>query len=107
MSSNIRKIGLQVEQQMLVQQRGILYLLTNARDDMGNYLYSAINWQAEGVSMDNIAAKIKTGKSILLVLKDKNAEDAMFYKLPANRYTQGVIEAFLAWNVLGKKSWGI
>ena len=80
-------------------------LLTNAREDMCNYLYSAINWQAEGVSMDNIA-KIKMVKSDLVGFeRQKKAEDAMFYKLPANRETQEIIEAFLAWNVLGKKSW--
>lgn len=84
---------------------GDVSLLTNAREDMCNYLYSAINWQAECVSMDNIF-KIKMVKSILVGFeRQKRAEDMMFYKLPANRITQGVIEAFLAWNVLGKKSW--
>lgn len=84
---------------------GNVVLLTNAREDMCNYLYSAINWQAEGVSMDNIT-KIKMVKSVLVGFdRQKRAEDAMFYKLPANRETQEVIEAFLAWNVLGTKSW--
>lgn len=80
-------------------------LLTKAREDMCNYLFSAINWQAEGVSMDNIA-KIKMIKSVLVGFdRQKKAEDAMFCKLPANRDTLEIIWAFLAWNVLGKRSW--
>lgn len=33
---------------------GNVVLISKAREDMCNYLYSAIDWQAEGVSMDNI-----------------------------------------------------
>lgn len=72
---------------------------------MCNYLYSAIDWQAEGVSMDNID-KIKKVKDRLIGFdRQKRGADQMFYKLPADRETQTVIEAFLEWNVLGKRSW--
>lgn len=37
--------------------------------------------------------------------RQKRGADQMFYKLPADRETQTVIEAFLEWNVLGKRSW--
>ena len=72
---------------------------------MCTYLYSAIDWQAEGVSMDNID-KIKKVKDRLVGFeRQKRGEDQMFYKLSANRETQAVVEAFLEWEVLGKRSW--
>lgn len=84
---------------------GNIVLISKAREDMCNYLYSAIDWQAEGVSMDNID-KIKKVKDRLVGFdRQKRGADQMFYKLPADRKTQAVIEAFLEWNVLGKRSW--
>lgn len=84
---------------------GNVVLISKAREDMCNYLYSAIDWQAEGVSMDNID-KIKKVKDRLVGFdRQKRGADQMFYKLPADRETQGVVEAFLEWNVLGKRSW--
>ena len=72
---------------------------------MCSYLYSAIDWQAEGVSMDNID-KIKKVKDRLVGFeRQKRGADQMFYNLPADRETQAVVEAFLEWNVLGKRSW--
>lgn len=84
---------------------GNVVLISKARENMCTYLYSAIDWQAEGVSMDNID-KIKKVKDRLVGFeRQKRGEDQMFYKLPANRETQGVVEAFLEWEVLGKRSW--
>ena len=84
---------------------GNVELLSHARNDICTYLYSAIDWQAEGVSMDNID-KIKKVKNRLVGFeRQKRGEDLMFYKLPANRETQTIIEAFLEWNVLGNGSW--
>ena len=84
---------------------GNVVLISKAREDMCSYLYSAIDWQAEGVSMDNID-KIKKVKDRLVGFdRQKLGADQMFYKLPADRETQGVVEAFLEWNVLGKRSW--
>ncbi len=84
---------------------GNVVLISKAREDMCSYLYSAIDWQAEGVSMDNID-KIKKVKDRLIGFdRQKRGADQMFYKLPADRETQSVIEAFLEWNVLGKRSW--
>lgn len=84
---------------------GNVVLISKAREDMCSYLYSAIDWQAGGVSMDNID-KIKKVKDRLVGFdRQKRGADQMFYKLPADRETQAVIEAFLEWNVLGKRSW--
>lgn len=84
---------------------GNVVLVSQAREDMCTFLYSAIDWQAEGVSMDNIE-KIKKVKNRLVGFeRQKQGQDMMFYKLPADRGTQSVIEAFLEWNVLGKRSW--
>lgn len=76
---------------------------TGVRDDISSYLYSAINWQCEGVSFDNIV-RTKTRKLIGFE-RQKRGEDNMYLMLPANRETQGIVEAFLAWNILGKESW--
>lgn len=73
------------------------------RDDICNYLYTAINWQCEGVSFDNFT-RTKTRKLIGFE-RQKRGEDKMFLMLPANRETQSIIEAFLAWRMLGKESW--
>ncbi|MFI3212846.1 MAG: ATP-binding protein [Eubacteriales bacterium] len=84
---------------------GNVVLISKAREDMCSFLYSAIDWQAEGVSMDNID-KIKKVKDRLVGFeRQKRGADQMFYKLPADRETQAVVEAFLEWNVLGKRSW--
>lgn len=84
---------------------GNVVLISKAREDMCNYLYSSIDWQAEGVSMDTIE-KIKKGKNRLVGFeRQKRGVDEMFYKLPADRETQAVVEAFLEWNVLGNRSW--
>ena len=84
---------------------GNVVLISKVRENMCTYLYSAIDWQAEGVSMDNID-KIKKVKDRLVGFeRQKRGEDQMFFKLPANRETQGVVEAFLEWEVLGKRSW--
>lgn len=84
---------------------GNIALISKAREDICNYLYSVINWQAEGVSMDNID-KIKKVKERLVGFdRQKRGADQMFYKLPADRETQSIVEAFMEWNVLGKRSW--
>ena len=84
---------------------GNVVLLSKAREDMCSYLYSAIDWQAEGVSMDNIDKIKKVRDRLIGFERQKRGADQMFYKLPADRETQDVIEAFLVWNVLGKRSW--
>jgi len=84
---------------------GNVVLISKAREEMCNYLYSAIDWQAEGVSMDNIDKIKKVKERLVGFERQKRGEDAMFYKLTADRETQGVVEAFLEWNVLGKRSW--
>lgn len=84
---------------------GNVVLLSKAREDMCSYLYSAIDWQAEGVSMDNIDKIKKVRDRLIGFERQKRGADQMFYKLPADRETQDVIEAFLEWNVLGKRSW--
>ena len=84
---------------------GNIALISKAREDICNYLYSAINWQAEGVSMDNIDKIKKVKERLVGFERQKRGADLMFYKLPADRETQAIVEAFLEWNVLGKRSW--
>ena len=53
--------------------------IRTAREDMGDYLISAINWQAEGVSIDNVskvkaAISGKSSKYKLIALENQTNE---------------------------------
>lgn len=83
--------------------------IRTAREDMGNFLMSAINWQAEGVSMDNVSkvkASIsgKASKYKLVALKNQTKGNG-YYILPANWDSLNVINAFIRWREFGNQSW--
>ena len=83
--------------------------IRTAREDMGDFLMSAINWQAEGVSMDNIS-KVKaaiSGKAskYKLVALENQTKGNGYYILPANWDSLNVINAFIRWREFGNQSW--
>lgn len=83
--------------------------IRTAREDMGDFLISAINWQAEGVSMDNVA-KVKasiSGKAskYKLVALENQTKGNGYYVLPANWDSLNVINAFIRWREFGNQSW--
>lgn len=79
--------------------------ITKARDEINKrFLISAINWQAEGVSLDNLN-KVKSTKDFIGFERQKRGAKDALVVLPANRETQGVMEAFLAYVTLGHGSW--
>lgn len=79
--------------------------ITKARDEINKrFLISAINWQVEGVSLDNLN-KVKDTIDFIGFERQKRTAKGALVMLPANRETQGVMEAFLAYVTLGNGSW--
>lgn len=78
---------------------------TVARDEINKrFLISAINWQIEGVSLDNLN-RVKATKDFIGFERQKRAAKNALTILPADRETQGLLEAFLAYVTLGNGSW--
>ena len=79
--------------------------ITKARDEINKrFLISAINWQIEGVSLDNLN-RVKATKDFIGFERQKRTTNNALVILPADRETQGVLEAFLAYVTLGNGSW--
>ncbi len=72
-------------------------------DEMPDYLFSAINWQAEGVSMDN-AKKVKDSTVLLVALEGQTKNEGL-YVLPATWNSINIVLAFIRWKEYGNKSW--
>lgn len=84
--------------------------IRTAREDMGEFLLSAINWQAEGVSLDNVS-KVKAAISgraskYKLVALENQTKGSGYYIFPANWDSLNVINAFIRWREFGNQSWG-
>lgn len=88
---------------------GVEGTIRTAREDMGDFLMSAINWQAEGVSLDNVS-KVKaaiSGKAskYKLVALENQTKGNGYYILPATWDSLNVINAFIRWREFGNQSW--
>ena len=78
-------------------------ILRAAQGDMCTYLFSSINWQAEGVSMDNIS-KVKASRSTLVMFENQT-KGSGFFVMPASWDSMNVISAFIRWREYGNQSW--
>lgn len=72
-------------------------------DEIPDYLYSAINWQAEGVTTNN-AKKVKESSLLFVALEGQTKNEGL-YVLPANWNSINIILAFIRWKEYGNKSW--
>lgn len=72
-------------------------------DEIPDYLFTAINWQIEGISMDN-ARKVKDSAVLLVALEGQTKKEGL-YVLPANWNSINIILAFIRWKEYGNKSW--
>ncbi len=72
-------------------------------DEMPNYLYTAINWQAEGISMDN-AKKVKDSSLLFIALEGQTKKEGL-YTLLATWNNLNILLAFIRWKEYGNKSW--
>lgn len=80
-------------------------ILRAAQGDMCDFLMSAINWQAEGISNDNIT-KIKNSSVRLVTFENQSKlRTPGFYTMPANWDSMNVISAFIRWREYGAQSW--
>lgn len=82
---------------------GISGILKKAHEDMCDFLLSAINWQAEGISMDNMS-KIKSTKTNLLMFANQT-KGTGFYTMPATWESMNIVMAFVRWREYGKSTW--
>ena len=65
--------------------------ITKARDEINKrFLITAINWQVEGVSLDNLN-RVKGTKDFIGFERQKRAVKNALVILPADRETQGSI----------------
>lgn len=79
-------------------------MMQQARDEMNRYVYNAMNWQIEGVSIDNISKF--TSKDFIEFERQSKKVGKALVTLPANPETQSVLEAFVAFVTLGDgKTW--
>ena len=93
--------GQQIDASANVGTSGVLRA---AIGDICDFLMSSINWQAEGISSDNMA-KIKASSVRLVIFENQTKKTAGFYVLPANWETSNVTSAFIRWREYGACSW--
>lgn len=80
-------------------------ILRAAQGDMCDFLMSSINWQAEGISNDNIT-KIKNSSVRLVTFENQSKlRNPGFYIMHANWDSVNVICAFIRWREYGSQSW--
>lgn len=80
-------------------------ILRTAQSDICDYLFSSIDWQAEGISSDNIT-KIKNSSVKLITFANQTKiKTPGFYIMPANWDSMNVISAFIRWREYGSQSW--
>lgn len=83
---------------------GVGGTIKTAQSDITSYIYSAINWQSEGISADNVD-KIKKSYKNNFVKLERQLKGEGFYTLMANWESVNVIMAFIRWREFGKESW--
>ena len=79
-------------------------MMQQSRDEMNRYIYNAVNWQIEGISVDNLSKY--TSKEFIGFERQNKKIDKSLIRLEASSETQSVLEAFLAFVTLGEgKTW--
>ena len=78
-------------------------VLRAALEDMNAFLFSAIDWQAEGISMDHVN-KVKKSSVKIVALENQTKGTGLYY-MPADIESVIVIGAFVRWRQCGKSSW--
>lgn len=78
-------------------------VLRAALEDMNAFLFSAIDWQAEGISMDHVN-KVKKSSVKIVALENQTKGTGLYY-MPADIESVIVIGAFVRWRQYGKSSW--
>lgn len=82
---------------------GTLGMLNRAYKNLNEYLRSAINWLAEGVSPDDVAKALGGTRRILEL--ERQSKGNGYYTLPATWESMNVLEVMIRWHEYGKESW--
>lgn len=80
-------------------------VLRKAQEDICDYLWSSINWQAEGISPDNVSKVKKSTVRLVTFENQTKIRNSGFYIMPANWESVTIISAFIRWRELGAQSW--
>ena len=79
-------------------------MMQQARDEMNRYIMNAMNWQIEGVSLDNISKF--TSRDFIEFERQTKKVGKSLITLQASPETQSVLESFVAFVTLGEgKTW--
>lgn len=79
--------------------------LNDARKNINNYLFNTIDWLSEGVSIDAMLKIRDTGNKLLVAFERQTMKSDAVITLPASIESRKIIEAFVRWSEVGKKSW--
>lgn len=79
--------------------------LNDVRKNMNDFLYEVIDWLAEGVPIDVVNKVKETSGAFLVAFERQTTESNAFVILPASIESRKIIEAFVRWSEVGKKSW--
>lgn len=79
--------------------------LNEARKNINTYLYNTIDWLSEGISIDAMVKVRDTGNKFLVAFDRQTMKSDAVITLPASIESRKIIEAFVRWNEVGKKSW--
>lgn len=79
--------------------------LSEARRNINSYLFNTIDWLSEGVSIDAMLKVRDTGNKFLVAFERQTMKSDAVVTLPASIESRKIIEAFVRWNEVGKKSW--
>lgn len=80
-------------------------VLRKAQEDICDYLWSSINWQAAGISPDNVSKVKKSTVRLVTFENQTKIRNSGFYIMPANWESVTIIGAFIRWRELGSQSW--
>lgn len=79
--------------------------LNDARKNINSYLFNTIDWLSEGISIDAMVKIRDTGNKFLVAFERQTMKSDAVITLPASIESRKIIEAFVRWNEVGKKSW--
>lgn len=79
--------------------------LSEARKNINNYLYDAIDWVSEEIPVDVVEKYKNTSSKYLISFERQTTDSDALIKLPAEIKTERILEAFIRWNIQGNKSW--
>ena len=79
--------------------------LNDARKNINDYLYNTIDWLSEGIAIDAMLKIRDTGNKYLVAFERQTMKSDAVVTLPASIESRKIIEAFVRWSEVGKKSW--